>query len=75
MPVKQVTFYQSGLESIVWNPETDSALAEFERGYFTTSDKKVIEKLKDIGYQIMDSQEDTDPETNDAKPRVSRLRA
>ena len=73
-------FYQSGLESIVWDPENDCALAEFKNGAFETKNKKVIAKLKELGYKTSgpepDDSEDFEQSADQgrAKPRVSRLK-
>ena len=70
----KVTFYQSGLESVVWNPKTDSALCEFTRPDFThtTSDPEVIAILKGFGYQIVsEAGEGVEGEG----PQTSRLKA
>lgn len=43
-------FYRSSLSTIVWNPKTDSLLADFTEGHFTTDDPVVAKKLRELGY-------------------------
>jgi len=43
-------FYKSNLPMIVWDPDTNSALADFSEGHFTTEDPKVAEILRGKGY-------------------------
>ena len=38
------------LASVVWNKDTDSALAIFQDGVCDTEDKKAIKKLAEMGY-------------------------
>jgi len=47
---KQWRFYRSNLETIVWNPKTNSPLADFSEGHFTTDDPEVADKLRELGY-------------------------
>lgn len=69
----KVTFYQSGLESVVWNPKTDSALCEFTRPDFTytTDDPEKISILKGFGYQVVSEPAGVEGEG----PQTSRLKA
>lgn len=67
-------FFQSGLESVVWNPEKNLPLAEFVKPNFTfeTDDPKVIKTLQELGYQEL-----PEKDTGDSSgPQVtSRLRS
>lgn len=68
-------FYQSGLESVVWNPERQAPLAEFKKPDFTfeTNDPKVIERLQELGYQALPEEDDT--EGGDGPRVTDRLRS
>lgn len=75
---KEVQFYQSGQAPVVWDKDTDRALARFTDGMFTTKDTKTIKLLMKLGYQIVQtaSSEDDD-DSGDAdgqKPAVSRVK-
>lgn len=48
--VKQWRFYRSNLETIVWNPKTNSPLADFSEGHYTTDDPEVADELRELGY-------------------------
>lgn len=48
---KKITFVKGTMATVVWDPNTNRSLVEFEDGLFTTSDPKVINKLKDLGYK------------------------
>jgi hypothetical protein len=43
-------FYRSSMPTIVWNPDTDSALADFSEGHFTTDDPVLADRLRSMGY-------------------------
>ena len=43
-------FFKSHLPTIVWNPATDSVLADFTPGHFITYDPKVAKILRKNGY-------------------------
>lgn len=45
------TFIKGALPTVVWNPKTDTALAEFIKGVFTSNDPKVAEVLREMGYK------------------------
>ena len=47
---KKWRFYRALLPTIVWNPKTDSPLAEFVNGQFTTEDEDVAKVLAGMGY-------------------------
>jgi hypothetical protein len=47
---KKRRFYRATLPTIVWNPKTDSPLAEFINGQFITDDEETIKVLQGIGY-------------------------
>jgi len=69
--VKQWRFYRSNLETIVWNPDTNSRLADFSKGHFTTDDPKVAKRLKDLGYvEIPLDAEEPPPDIMVRKPQV-----
>jgi hypothetical protein len=56
-----VFFQKRGMSSVIWNPETSSALAEFGKvGRFETNDPQTIKKLRELGY----------PEQPPAQPAV-----
>lgn len=44
-------FYRGKLATIVWNPEEKKPLAEFVRGQFVTTNKRIADKLTEMGYQ------------------------
>jgi hypothetical protein len=43
-------FYRSNLALLVWNPTTESPLADFSSGHFTTDNPNVAEQLRSMGY-------------------------
>lgn len=43
-------FYKSNLPAVIWNPEKNRPLAEFQKGVFETKKKKVAQKLLELGY-------------------------
>lgn len=43
-------FYRSNLSTIVWDKDSETALANFSEGHFTTNNKKVAQVLKAKGY-------------------------
>lgn len=46
-----VTFYQlDGMASVLWDRESDRAIAEFTKRKFRTDDPDVIAKLQEAGY-------------------------
>jgi hypothetical protein len=47
---KKRRFYRATLPTIVWNPKTDSPLAEFINGQFITDDEKIVKVLQAMGY-------------------------
>ena len=50
---ESVRFFKSNLPTIVWDPNNDCSLADFSKGHFTTDDERVIDILKEKGYQII----------------------
>jgi len=50
MAKKMRRFYKANLEAVVWNPKTNSVLAEFIGGEIITSDNEVAETLEEMGY-------------------------
>jgi hypothetical protein len=62
-----VTFYRPGtreareeLGAVVWNPQANAPLADFSLagGKFDTDDPKVINRLRELGYPELKSEED-----------------
>ena len=51
--IETVTFYKARNQaSVIWDPSKDKALVEFGKSLiFTTSDPKLIEKLRSMGYK------------------------
>lgn len=47
---QEFRFYKSNLPKVVWNPNADKSMADFEGGTFTTSDKSVALILLEKGY-------------------------
>lgn len=43
-------FYKSNLPAVIWNPEKNCPLAEFQNGTFATKSKRVARKLLEMGY-------------------------
>lgn len=39
------------LHSVIWDPKTSKPLVEFDKGVFETEDKKLIDRLKAMGYK------------------------
>lgn len=64
-------FYQSGLESVVWNPEKGIPLAEFMKPdfTFTTNNPETIKTLQGLGYQELP--ESAPAGDGDDKPQVT----
>jgi len=51
--MKTVTFLQKRhLPSAIWDPKNECLLLEFKNSQYTTSDKKIIELLTNMGYAI-----------------------
>lgn len=46
----QVRFWKGKLPTVVWDAKNDRELCNFAEGHYTTSDPRVIETLKGIGY-------------------------
>lgn len=55
-------FYRSNLATVVWDPKQGHALAEFVKGQFYTEDKKVAEKLIELGYPQVPLDAETPPQ-------------
>ena len=47
---QEFRFYKSNLPKIVWDPDNQKPLANFEGGSFTTADLRVAQILLDKGY-------------------------
>jgi hypothetical protein len=47
---KKRRFYRALLPTVVWNPKTDTPLAEFANGQFITDDDEVSKVLIGMGY-------------------------
>ena len=47
---QEFRFYKSNLAKVVWDPDNDKPLADFEGGTFTTSDKRIAMILFEKGY-------------------------
>lgn len=47
---KQWKFYRSNLSTIIWDKDNNRPLANFEKGFFITEDKRVVKILKEEGY-------------------------
>jgi len=47
---QEFRFYKSNLAKVVWDPDNNRALADFEGGSFTTDDIRVAKILLDKGY-------------------------
>jgi len=55
-------FYGVG---IVWNPQADKALCQFEKGELDTEDTEIIEKLISLGYKHDGAEPKIEPYTEE----------
>lgn len=55
-------FFRSKLATIVWDSANNCILADFKMGYFTTSDKRKIKILKELGYPEVEIESEAPPE-------------
>lgn len=67
----QKKFFRSKLATIVWDSANDCILADFKKGYFTTSDKQKIKILKELGYPEVEIESEAPPEGLEVREKIT----